>query len=76
MANETGKTNRLDELKAELKAICEKTDTRLSGMEFLIKYYIKSLGWTEEQAYEYAIGLFHNGTISQIKLFGKDGEEL
>lgn len=73
MAKENTK---LEELKVRLAEICKETDTRLSGMEFLINYYTKTLGWTEEQAYEYAIGLFHDGTISQIKLFGKDGEEL
>jgi len=66
----------VEELRAELKEICEKTNTRLSGMEFLVDYYKKSLGWTEKQAIEYAIGLFHNGTITQIKLIGKDGTEL
>lgn len=66
----------VDELKAELKEICERTNTKLSGMEFLVDYYIKSLGWGEAQAYEYAIELFHNGTITQIKLIGKDGEEI
>ena len=66
----------VNELKTELKEICEKTDTKLSGMEFLVDYYIKSLGWTEARALEYAIGLFHNGTITQIKLIGKDGEEI
>ena len=68
--------SRLEKLKAQMEEICQKTDTRLSGMQYLIRYYTESLGWTEEQAYEYAIGLFHNGTIQQIKLFGKDGEEL
>ena len=33
-------------------------------------------GMSEEEAIQYAIGLFHNGTIQQIKLIGKDGEEL
>lgn len=70
------KLTKLEELKVRLAEICKETDTRLSGMEFLINYYTKTLGWTEEQAYEYAIGLFYDGTISQIKLFGKDGEEL
>lgn len=66
----------VNKLKTELKEICEKTDTRLSGMEFLVDYYVKSLGWTEARALEYAIGLFHNGTIAQIKLIGKDGKEI
>lgn len=66
----------INELKAELKEICEKTNTRISGMEYLIKYYMDSLHWTEEKAYEYAIELFHNGTIQEIKIIGKDGTEL
>ena len=70
------KHTQLKELKVRLEQICKETDTRLSGMEFLVNYYIKSLGWTEEQAYEYAIGLFHNGTIRQIKLIGADGKEI
>jgi len=41
-----------------------------------VNYYINSLGWSEEEAIKYTIGLFHNGTIEQIKLIGKDGEEL
>ena len=60
----------------ELYEICDKTNTSRTGIEHLIKYYIESLGWTEEKAIEYAIGLFHNGTIEQIKFIGKDGEEL
>lgn len=66
----------VETLRAALKEICEKTNTRLSGMEFLVDYYIKSLGWSEKEALEYAIGLFHDGTITQIKLIGKDGKEL
>lgn len=65
-----------DELRQKLYEICDKTNTRRSGMDFLVDYYIKSLGWTEEAAIKYAIGLFHNGTISAIKLFNKDGEEI
>ena len=45
-------------------------------MDYLVNYYVNSLGWSEEEAIQYAIGLFHNGTIQQIKLIGKDGEEL
>lgn len=64
-----------EELWQELYNICDKTNTRKSGMEYLVKYYI-SLGWSEEKAIEYAIKLFHNGTIQQIKLLNKDGEEI
>ena len=67
---------RTEALRNELYEICDKTNTSRTGIEHLIKYYIESLGWTEEKAIEYAIGLFHNDTIRQIKLFGKDGEEI
>jgi len=66
----------VNELRQELKETCEKTNTRLSGMEFLVKYYMESLHWREVDAIEYALGLFKNGTITQIKLIGKDGKEL
>lgn len=68
--------NKAEELRKELQRICQETNTRISGMEFLVNYYIKDLGWSEEKALQYAIDLFHNGTITQIKLIGKDGEEL
>jgi len=71
MSNKTVK-----ELRAELKETCEKYETRYSGVEYLVNYYIKSLKWTEKEALEYALKLFHNGTITQIKLFDKDGNEL
>ncbi|HEY8364825.1 MAG TPA: hypothetical protein VIK84_04555 [Haloplasmataceae bacterium] len=66
----------VDELREELKAVCEKYDTRYSGMEYLVNYYINSLKWTEKEALEYALRLFHDGTISQIKLIGKNEKEL
>lgn len=65
------------ELWQELKDTCERTNTRLSGMEYLVKnYYMESLGWDEKKALEYALSLFHNGAIEQIKLLGRDGEEI
>ena len=66
----------LEQLRTELKETCERTENRYSGMEFLVNYYIKQLGWTEEQAIEYALGLFKDGTITAIKLLNKDGEEI
>lgn len=64
------------ELRELLYKICDETNTRKSGMDYLVNYYINSLGWTEEEAIKYAIELFKNGTIQQIKFFGEDGEEL
>lgn len=66
----------IKELKEKLYKICEETNTRKSGIDYLVNYYIRSLGWSEEKAIKHAIGLFHNGTIRQIKLFGKEGKEL
>lgn len=74
MAERTEKT--VAELRAELKAVCEKHDTRYSGMEYLVNYYIKTFRWTEKEALEHALKLFHDGTNTQIKIIDKDGNEL
>lgn len=66
----------MENKREELYRICDETNTSRKGMDFLVDYYIKSLGWTEEEAVKYAIGLFHNGTIAQIKFIGKDGNEI
>ncbi len=66
----------MSELREKLYKICDEAKTSRSGMDFLVDYYINSLGWSEERAVEYAISLFHNGTIQQIKFIGKHGEEL
>ena len=68
--------SKVEELRKELYELCDKTQTSRSGMDHLINYYIDSLGWSEEESIKYAIKLFHNGTIEQIKFFGKDGEEI
>ena len=60
----------------QLYEMCDKTSTSRTGMDHLVNYYIKSLGWSEEEACKYALSLFHDGTITQIKLIGKDGKEL
>ena len=64
------------EVRKQLYEMCDKTNTSRSGMDHLGNYYIKSLGWNEEEACKYALSLFHDGTITQIKLIGKDGKEL
>lgn len=69
-----GKEN--NQLRKQLYELCDATKTSRSGIDYLVNYYINSLGWTEEKALEYAISLFHNGTIEQIKLIGKDGNEI
>lgn len=64
------------EVRKQLYEMCDKSNTSRSGMDFLVNYYIKSLDWSEEEACKYALSLFHDGTITQIKLIGKDGKEL
>jgi len=66
----------MSESRNKLYDMCDKTNTRRSGIDYLVNYYIESLHWSEDEACEYALGLFKNGTIQNIKLFGKDGEEL
>lgn len=66
----------IEELRQKLKDTCEKTETSLKGMELLVNYYQNDLHWSEEKALKYALGLFRNGTISKIKLIGKDGKEI
>lgn len=64
------------EVRKQLYEMCDKTNTSRTGMDHLVNYYIKSLCWSEEEACKYALSLFHDGTITQIKLIGKDGKEL
>lgn len=64
------------EARKKLYEMCDITNTSKTGMDYLVDYYIKSLGWSEEEACNYAIGLFKDGTIREIKLIGKDGKEL
>ena len=66
----------VEDLRLKLKEICTKTNTKFSAIEHLIKYYMESLHWTEIDSIGYIIELFQNGTIHQIKIFGKSGKEL
>lgn len=66
----------MSESRKKLYDMCDKTNTRRSGIDYLVSYYIESLHWSEDEACDYALSLFKNGTIQNIKLFGKDGEEL
>lgn len=68
--------SRLQDLELRLNELITKTDTSFEGINLLIDYYIKSLGWSKEQAVEYAIGLFEDGTIDSIKVInGKGGND-
>lgn len=66
----------MNEFRKKLYEMCDKTNTRKSGIDFLVNYYIESLHWSEEEACKYALRLFKSGTIQNIKLIGKDGQEL
>ena len=66
----------MKDLKQQLLKLCEKHKTSTEGINYLIKYYINSLGWTEDEAIRYAIELFDNGTIDEIKIIGgTDGKD-
>lgn len=66
----------LQDLKNELADECLKSGTSIKGIEYLVNYYMESLDWSEQESLKYAIGLFQNGTIEQIRMLGKNGEEL
>ena len=66
----------MTEARKKLYEMCNKTNTSRSGMDYLVNYYIKSLSWSEEEACKYALSLFHDWTITQIKLIGNDCKEL
>lgn len=57
----------------KLKELCKAKDTKIQGVEYLIKYYQKSLGWTKQQAIEYILKLFNDGTIDAIMVISKKG---
>ena len=66
----------MENKRAELYKICDETNTSRSGMDYLVDYYINSLGWSEEEAVKYDSEIFNKGNILEIKLIGKDGKEL
>lgn len=59
----------MDKLRNKLYDLCGDKQTK-AGIAILIEFYINELGWTEKRAIEYAIELFENGTIEQIKIIG------
>ena len=38
------------------------------GIDYLVNYFIHSLGWSEDEALRYAIKLFENGVIDEIEV--------
>ncbi len=59
----------------ELYKLCEETNTKISGIDFLISYYKEGFKWSEKDCCNHIINLFKNGTIGSIKVLGKDGKE-
>ena len=60
----------------ELYKKCIETNTRISGIDFLINYYREGFRWTEKECCNHIINLFKNGTIDEIKVLGKDEKEI
>lgn len=63
----------MSENKEKLKVLCKAKGVKIQGIEHLIEYYQKSLGWSEQQAIEYAIKLFEDGIIDSIMVISKEG---
>lgn len=57
----------------KLKELCKAKGAKIQGIEYLIEYYQKSLGWTKQQAIEYILKLFNDGTIDAIMAISKKG---
>ena len=64
-----------EELRNELYELCDKTQTSRKGIDYLVNYYIHSLGWSEDEAIKYTIKLFEDGVIDEIKIInGKEAD--
>ena len=63
----------MSENKQKLIELCKVKGAKMQGIEYLIEYYQKALGWSEQQAVEYAIKLFEDGTIDSIMVILKEG---
>lgn len=60
----------MDEKELKLQKLIKEKNIHKEGIDFLLKYYEESLHWSHEQAVEYTISLFENGTIDDIKIIG------
>ena len=63
----------MSDYKRKLNELCKQKGAKIQGIEHLIEDYQKSLGWTEQQAIEYALKLFEDGTIDSIMIISKKG---
>ena len=70
------KMNKIEELNNQLKEMCERNGLKLESFQNLKDFYTQQLKWSEEQAIEYIINLFDNGTIKLIQtLKNQEGEQ-
>ncbi|MGI6360437.1 MAG: hypothetical protein ACOX02_05315 [Acholeplasmatales bacterium] len=64
-----------NELRTRLYELVDDTNTSRKGIDYLVNYYITSLGWSEDEAIKYAIKLFEDGVIDEIKVInGKEAD--
>lgn len=63
----------MSDYKQKLIKLCKAKGAKMQGIEHLIEYYQKALGWSEQQAIEYALKLFEDGTIDSIMVISKKG---
>lgn len=64
-----------NELKVKLYKLVDDTNTSRKGIDFLVNYYIQSLDWSEDEAIKYAVKLFEDGVIDEIKIInGKEAD--
>lgn len=63
----------MSDYKQKLIKLCKAKGAMIQGIEHLIEYYQKALGWSEQQAIEYALKLFEDGTIDSIMVISKKG---
>lgn len=56
----------------ELEKLCKEKNVNKKGIEFLLEYYQKNLQWSEEEAEDYALSLFKDGTIDDIIVLNKN----
>lgn len=63
----------MSENKQKLIEFCKAKGAKIKGIAHLIEYYKKSLGWSEQQAIEYALKLFEDGIIDSIMVISKKG---
>ena len=65
----------IEKLKEQLLKLIESRGQSMKNYESLLKYYQTQLGWSEEKALKYVIGMFNDGTMDEIIALGKGDEE-